>query len=50
MAALAPETRCAAAPVVGLRCSKERKKSSLGLGVGGVVLRSESYGEDFYFN
>ena len=50
MAAPTPETRCVAAPTAGLRCSEERKKSSLGLGVGGVVLSSESYGENFYFN
>ena len=41
MAAPAPETRCVAVPVAGLQFLEERKKSSLGLGVGGVVLKSE---------
>ena len=50
MATPAPKMRCAATPVAGLQCSEERKKSSLGLGIGGVVLRSKSYEEDFSFN
>ena len=52
-AAPAPETRCVAAlaaPAGRLRCSEEMKKSYLGLGVGGLFFRSESYGEDFEFN